>query len=384
MKTSQFSTIDYGEHTIRVMRAGDDGVIGKICLNDLCSIIRKPDWLQSGTATKLCPSLSKESDGNSYATLDEARELLQSARKTFWGGRGANALVGLVDAMIEEAHELAETMQTSAYVEESWLEYQGTRFRVRRTDGHLLFNATEITKSQNKKPFQWKNLNTTVMLKEYLVKNGFVDDEKSLIFSSKGRYGHTWIDHTLMVHFSRWISDEFAAWCEQYLVSEGLFFSEIASIVVESPKKTTIVRTQETLKNLHKPGKSRKMPPFAMPETLSEAQETYKQNYTLMEELMPKAEYYDEQVEYRQWFTNSFIANELGITIRHLNMFLEECGVQERKNDKWVLCAGYRAMPLRTAVPYDNTYARTKSNLRSVWTPYGRDFVHEIWRVKHV
>ncbi len=384
---SQFSTIDYGELTIRVMQVGGNGVIGKICLNDLCSIIRKPELLRSGTATKHCPSLSLEADGNTYAPLDEARALLLSARKTFWGGRSANSLLVLVDAMIEEAHEAAEAAQVTTpaqQIDESWLEYEGFRFRVRRIDGRLLFNATEITRIQNKAPFLWRNLNTTKKLMEYIVDNGFADNEQSLIVSSMGRYGHTWIDHTLLIHLGRWLSDDFAGWCEQFLASEGLYFNEIASIIVESPKRTTIVRTQETLKNQHKPRKSRKMPPFALPETLSEAQKQYQENYTLMEELMPKAEYYDEQVEYRQWFTNSFIANELGISTRQLNMFLEKCGVQERKNDKWVLCAGYRAMPLRSAVPYDNIYARTKSNLRSVWTPYGRDFVHEIWRAKHV
>jgi phage antirepressor YoqD-like protein len=380
---SNFSTIDYGENTIRIMRSGESGGIGKICLNDLCSIIRKPELLRNGTAQKLCPSLTVETDGCAYVLLKEALDTLQSARKSLWGRQSVASLMHLVDALIEEERESLARTPDAPRFEESTMEYGGSPFRVRRGDGRTMFNATEICKAHNKAPFLWTKLNTTQKLMEYIVENGFADSVQSLVVSSMGRYGHTWIDYTLLIHLGRWISAEFGTWCEQVLIEEGLYYNEIATIVFESHRKTKLVRTQATLVNQRKPLKSHNIPKFALPETLEEAQTVYREQYALIEELLPKAEYYERQVECRDWFPNSFIANELGISIRQLNMFLEIQGVQERKNDKWVLCKEYRAMPLKTAVPYDNIWARNRSNMRSVWTPYGRDYVHEIWKVKN-
>ncbi len=147
---SNFSTIDYGENTIRVMRNGEGGGIGKICLNDLCSIIRKSEMLRNGTAQKLCPSLTVESDGCAYVLLKEALDTLQSARKSIWGRQNVASLMNLVDALIEEEMENAVRPLDAPKYEELTLEYQGSQFRVRRSDGRLLLNATEITKINNK------------------------------------------------------------------------------------------------------------------------------------------------------------------------------------------------------------------------------------------
>ncbi len=376
-----FTTIEYQGHSVRIIR--DDGERGgKICLEDICAAIRKPELLRNGTAGELCPSLVPEPDGLHYADYRDARNLLESASRSFWGWRySVHSMLPLVDALIEEEAEavagrMSRDADEASVAGELLFEYGGSTFRARRAGERLMFNATEITRPCGKAPFLWTKLNTTRKLMEYIVENGLADSRERLIESTPGRYGHTWVDHTLLVHLGRWISPEFGEWCGKTLHEHGLYCHEIASVVFESPRRTKMVRTQAAPVGRRRLPASRYVPPFSMPDSLEEAR-------ARIEALLPKAEYYEEQVERREWFSNSFIANELGVTIRQLNMFLEQQEVQERRNDKWVPGVKYRAVPLKVAVPYDNPYAVNRSNMRSVWTPYGRDFVHELWNVRH-
>jgi phage antirepressor YoqD-like protein len=370
-------TIDYGGSAFRVVK-GNGKNEGRISLKDVCAAIRRPEMLKNAMIRRLCPSLTGEPGGDDWADFKDAKRVLEYAHKSIWGRQRVVSMFPLVNALIEEEEE--ETGRQADRAQDSGefsLEYGGSTFRARRQGERLMFNATEMTKPYGKAPFLWTNLNTTKKLVEYVVDNGFAEDSRSLIVSTPGRYGHTWIDHTLLVHLGRWLSDDFGAWCERMLSDRGLYRPEIATVVFESPRRTRMARTPAASAKRREAEESRAGSSSGMPQSLDEAR-------ALLAELRPKATYYDEQVESRKWFPNSFIANELGITIRQLNMFLEDAGVQERRDDKWVVSMTYRAVPLKTDVPYDNPNAVNRSNMRSVWTPYGREFVHDLWNGRRV
>lgn len=98
--------------------------------------------------------------------------------------------------------------------------YQGKPVRF-NADGWI--NATEAAKPFGKKPAKWLELPSTksymAALARHLDKD--VDVRKSdikLIETSKvrGRAG-TWLHPKLAVAFARWLSDDFAVWCDLHI-----------------------------------------------------------------------------------------------------------------------------------------------------------------------
>ena len=89
------------------------------------------------------------------------------------------------------------------------------------------FNATEIAEAHGKEVYEWLRLSET---KRYIAalcrletdKEAELKPGKSRIYTTasfvktrRGKYGGTWLHPDLMVCFARWISIEFAIWCDQ-------------------------------------------------------------------------------------------------------------------------------------------------------------------------
>lgn len=89
------------------------------------------------------------------------------------------------------------------------------------------FNATEIAEAHGKEVYDWLRLSET---KRYIAalcrletdKEAELKPGKSRIYTTasfvktrRGKYGGTWLHPDLMVCFARWISIEFAIWCDQ-------------------------------------------------------------------------------------------------------------------------------------------------------------------------
>ena len=98
--------------------------------------------------------------------------------------------------------------------------YQGQPVRF-NTDGWI--NATEAAKQFGKRPSHWLELPNTKSYMTALAKHlgGSFDAGKSdikLVETSKvrGKAG-TWLHPKLAVAFARWLSDDFAVWCDLHI-----------------------------------------------------------------------------------------------------------------------------------------------------------------------
>lgn len=76
-------------------------------------------------------------------------------------------------------------------------------------------NATEAAKSFGKNPHEWLRLPETTKYIEALATQLNKGKSRNLLVkSSRGRNGATWLHPKLAVSFARWLSVDFAVWCD--------------------------------------------------------------------------------------------------------------------------------------------------------------------------
>ena len=90
-------------------------------------------------------------------------------------------------------------------------EYQGQTVQF-NTDGWI--NATEVASRFGKEPHEWLRLPETVTYLEAMAKSGKIPD---LVKTRRGRNGGTWLHPKLAVAFARWLSPDFAVWCDEQI-----------------------------------------------------------------------------------------------------------------------------------------------------------------------
>lgn len=87
--------------------------------------------------------------------------------------------------------------------------YEGQAVRF-NADGWI--NATEAATRFGKLPHEWLRLPETVAYLEALAKCGKIPQ---LVRTQRGRNGGTWLHPKLAVAFARWLSVDFAVWCDE-------------------------------------------------------------------------------------------------------------------------------------------------------------------------
>lgn len=87
-------------------------------------------------------------------------------------------------------------------------------------DGHVMqfndsgwFNATAAAEKFGKRPAKWLELDSTSSYMSAM-ESALNVDKSDLLRTTKGRSGGTWMHPKLAVAFARWLSDEFAVWCD--------------------------------------------------------------------------------------------------------------------------------------------------------------------------
>ena len=89
--------------------------------------------------------------------------------------------------------------------------YQGQAVRF-DTSGWI--NATEAARRFGKEPYEWLRLPDTRRYLAAMAKTGIFPE---LTRASRGRAGGTWLHPKLAVAFARWLSPEFAVWCDMQI-----------------------------------------------------------------------------------------------------------------------------------------------------------------------
>lgn len=83
------------------------------------------------------------------------------------------------------------------------------------TEGWI--NATEVAKRFGKRPNDWLELPGTEEYLESLARHLNTGESGNLIRATRGRRGGTWLHPKLAVVFARWLSADFAVWCDLHI-----------------------------------------------------------------------------------------------------------------------------------------------------------------------
>lgn len=103
-----------------------------------------------------------------------------------------------------------------------------------------------------------------------------------------------------------------------------------------------------------------------------------------IQKAVPKVQYYDTVLQSDSEININQIAKELGMSAISLNRKLSEMRVQYKQNDQWLLYAKYqnRGYTQTETYPYKATDGTIKTSIRTVWTEKGRQFIHELLKIK--
>ncbi|WP_304626087.1 phage antirepressor KilAC domain-containing protein [uncultured Parasutterella sp.] len=105
-----------------------------------------------------------------------------------------------------------------------------------------------------------------------------------------------------------------------------------------------------------------------------------------IQELQPKASYYDVVLNCKDLLSISKIAKDFGKSARWLNGFLHDAGVQYRQGDIWLLYAkyqdqGYTSTKTQT---FGGSDGEAHSRVHTYWTQKGRLFIYDLLKKEGV
>ncbi len=100
----------------------------------------------------------------------------------------------------------------------------------------------------------------------------------------------------------------------------------------------------------------------------------------LVNELAPKAEYYDEVLDSVSCMTTTQIAKELEMSAIELNRWLCEQGIQYGQSGQYMLYADYarRGYAKNRSHSYRDSDGELHTRTYLVWTERGREFIHKL------
>lgn len=259
-----------------------------------------------------------------------------------------------------------------------------------------MVNATEMAKPFGKQPTDWLKTNQA---KEFI--KAFTELK---IFSSadlvrvikggndKNAQG-TWMHEDVALEFARWLSPQFAIWCNdriKELMKFGITATPqtIDSVLADPDNAIRLLTAlKEERKALNEANRQ-----IAVLEDQKKAY--HSENRRLLKlkdrqdkiilEQAPLVEYAQNVLDSYDTFTSTQIAKELGMSAQALHKFLKDAGVMFKHGSQWFLYAKYQAKGyVKTREhTYQRKDGRTGLFLTTVWTEAGRMFVRRVVQLK--
>lgn len=101
-----------------------------------------------------------------------------------------------------------------------------------------------------------------------------------------------------------------------------------------------------------------------------------------IEEIEPKADYYDTILKAENLITITNIADDYGISAVKMNQLLKEWGVQYKKKDRWYLYDKYKGLGYVGNNTYEGTHTdgTPAAYTHMLWTQLGRKFINGLMK----
>ena len=248
-----------------------------------------------------------------------------------------------------------------------------------------MVNATQMAKPFGKRPIDWMQNQQT---KDFLDKLSKVRKSTSadLVIVTKGGNNKnaqgTWFHEDVAIEFARWLSPQFAIWCNdriKELMKYGITATPqtIDSILADPDNAIKILMA---LKEERKKNKLLEDQNHVYQSEHRRLVRIQHEQVELLEAQAPKVEYADNILNSATTYTTTQIAKELGLSAQHLNFTLKSHGVIEKKGGIWTATEAYIGKGYLTvkSYPYRGSSTRERTNFGTVWTEAGRMFIHSL------
>ncbi|OUO38355.1 hypothetical protein B5F83_00375 [Muribaculum sp. An289] len=259
-----------------------------------------------------------------------------------------------------------------------------------------MVNATEMAKPFGKQPVFWlNNQYTKGFLKELAeLRNLSSADLVRVIKGGNDKNAQgTWFHEDVALEFARWLSPQFAIWCNdriKELMKYGVTATpQTIDSVLADPDNA--IRLLTALKEERKALKAANKQ-IAVLEDQKKAYHSENRRLLklkdrqdeIMREQAPLVEYAQNVLDSYDTFTSTQIAKELGMSAQALHKFLKDAGVMFKHGSQWFLYAKYQAKGyVKTREhTYQRKDGRTGLFLTTVWTEAGRMFVRRVVQLK--
>lgn len=111
-----------------------------------------------------------------------------------------------------------------------------------------------------------------------------------------------------------------------------------------------------------------------------QAQEEVSQKNQIIQELQPKATYYDLILQSESLVAISVIAKDYGMSAKKLNSLLHELKVQYKQGNTWLLYQKYASKGYTQSKTHPIDAERSK--MHTYWTQKGRLFIYDLLKNK--
>lgn len=256
-----------------------------------------------------------------------------------------------------------------------------------------MVNATEMAKPFGKRPIDWLKYQQS---QDYInalseVRNITLAD--LVIVTKGGNNSGTWMHEDVALEFARWLSPQFAIWCNdriKELVKFGITATPqtIDSVLADPDNAIRLLTAlKEERKALNEANRQiavlEDQKKVYHSENKRLLQLTDRQDKIMLEQA-PLVEYAQNVLDSYDTFTTTQLAKELDMTAQGLHKFLHQAGVMFKQGGQWFMYAkfqakGYVKTRERT---YRKKDGRTGIMLSTVWTEAGRMFVRKLVLLK--
>ena len=245
-----------------------------------------------------------------------------------------------------------------------------------------MVNATQMAKPFGKRPAKWLELPST---KDFL--SSLCEVRKSdithLVVTAKGNSSSfqqgTWFHEDVALEFARWLSPQFAIWCNdriKELMRYGMTATtQTIDSILADPENA--IKLLTALKD-----ERRKVKDLEIRNKAYEVQhrKLLKENFKHMGQLeaqAPKVEYADNILLSERTYTTTEIAKLLNMSACKLNRLLSEKGVLYRQQNQWLLSPAFHTKGYITtkALCYNKKDGRISNMFTTVWTDAGKRFI---------
>ena len=250
-------------------------------------------------------------------------------------------------------------------------QYNGNPVTFQLGNGDLMANATEMAKPFRKQPSDWTRLKQT---EEFIASlsavRGIPLTELIKVRQGGNTEQGTWMHEDVALEFARWLSPEFAIWCNdriKELLRHGITATQpTIEKIIDDPDNA--IKLLTALKEER-----------AARQRLAEQNELHKQQLQIA---APKVQYYNDVLMSSSTYTANQIAKELGMSAITLNRKLRERGVQYLQNGQWLLYSKYQGKGYTKTHthPFVRSDGSMGTAMQTVWTEAGRLFIHSLFK----